>query len=147
MASLVFGNFQDPFRGLDRIATTLLRGQDAPGVGTSGYDIVRSGDNVYEVVLAVPGYALNELELTFEKGVLTIKGEPKAGTTEGVTVLHRGIARGGFQQRFSLADHVEVNGAELKDGLLRVKLVREVPEAMKPRTIAINQAPALPKAA
>jgi molecular chaperone IbpA len=148
MARFYYAGSVDPFRDFARPAASFSPTASAP---EAGVDLIKSGDDQYEVVLAVPGYAQDELTLTVEHGVLTVRGEPKAApeTAEESerTWLHRGIARGQFERRFSLAEHVQVRDAALKDGLLRIQLVREVPEALKPRTIAINQPTALPAAA
>jgi molecular chaperone IbpA len=148
MASVLYTRSFDPFREIDRLAGSLLRGFDAPVVAP-GVDLVKTGEHSFEIVLAVPGYSQDELQITVENGVVTIRGEAKATEAEGQTWLHRGISRGKFERQFTLADYVEVRDAQLRDGLLRVELVREVPEVLKPRTIAINQAQAaaLPSAA
>ncbi len=119
------------------------------------YDIVREGEDNYRVTLAVAGYGEQDIEITQEGGTLTIAGKvapesKPAGETDGEkpTVLHRGIARRAFTRRFHLADTVKVTGAELSNGLLHVDLVNEIPEANKPRQIAIGKGQdALPKAA
>jgi molecular chaperone IbpA len=103
------------------------------------YNIERTGENAYRVTLAVAGFGDNELSIEAKENTLTVKGEKKEETTsEGTEVLYRGIAARSFERRFQLADHVEVKGASLDNGLLHVDLVREIPEAMKPRSIAIN---------
>jgi molecular chaperone IbpA len=104
------------------------------------YNIERTGENAYRVTLAVAGFGEKDLSIEAKENTLTIKGEKKAEATEGAEneVLYRGIAARSFERRFQLADHVEVKGASLENGLLHVDLVREIPEAMKPRTIAIN---------
>jgi len=144
MARFYYAGSVDPFRDFARLAASFSPTVSAP---EAGVDLIKSGDDQYEVVLAVPGYTQDELTLTVEHGVLTVRGEPKAAEESERTWLHRGIARGQFERRFSLAEHVQVRDAALKDGLLRIQLVREVPEALKPRTIAINQPTALPAAA
>jgi len=103
------------------------------------YNIERTGENAYRVTLAVAGFGEGDLNIEVKEGTLTVSGEKK-DVTEGDSkeVLYRGIAARSFERRFQLADHVEVRGAALENGLLHVDLVREVPEAMKPRTIAIN---------
>ncbi|MCB1500366.1 MAG: Hsp20 family protein [Bauldia sp.] len=103
------------------------------------YNIERTGENAYRVTLAVAGFGEGDLNIEVKEGTLTVSGEKKDITEgEGKEVLYRGIAARTFERRFQLADHVEVKGAALENGLLHVDLVREVPEAMKPRTIAIN---------
>jgi molecular chaperone IbpA len=148
MASFYYTGSVNPFRDFARLAATFSPAVSAP---QAGVDLIKSGDDQYEVVLAVPGFAQDELTLSVENGVLTVRGEPKAApkaADDGErSWLYRGIARGQFERSFSLAEHVQVRDAALKDGLLRIQLVREVPEALKPRTIAINQPAALPAAA
>jgi molecular chaperone IbpA len=138
MASFVFRNSFDPFMTLDRVANSLLSGLDANAVGPA-YDIVRTGDDQFEIAVAVPGFAEGELSLAVEDGVLTVRGEPSAEAAQGGrTVLRRGIVKAAFARRFALAEHVEPRGAQLVNGVLTVQLVREVPEARKPRQISIG---------
>jgi len=106
------------------------------------YNIERTDENHYRITLAVAGFAENELSAEVAEGVLTVSGKhgeetPKEG------VLYRGIAGRSFERRFQLADHVEVRGAKLENGLLHIDLERVVPEAQKPRRIAINGAAAI----
>ena len=122
-------------RALDRLATG---GGTPRGVA---YDIAHDDDDRFAVTLAVPGYDEAQIEITAQDRVLTVKGKPvedDAPAEDGY--LHRGIPTGAFEQRFVLAPHVEVAGAELKQGLLRIVLERRVPEALRPRTIAIGPA-------
>jgi molecular chaperone IbpA len=107
------------------------------------FDIERSGDDSYRVTLAVAGFTADEIELTAQQNLLVVTGK-KADADEGRTFVHRGIAARGFERRFELADYVQVSGANLENGLLTIDLVREVPEAMRPRKIAIaGQTPVL----
>ena len=125
--------------GYDRMASLLdnaLRSQKA-GVGFPPYDIETTGEDRYSITLAVAGFEESELELQVENGVLTVSGK-KADETEEKSYLYRGIANRSFERKFNLADYIEVQGAELKNGLLSIQLVKEIPEAMKPRTISIN---------
>lgn len=127
--------------GYDRMASLLdnaLRSQKA-GVGFPPYDIETTGEDRYSITLAVAGFEESELDLQVEHGVLTVRGK-KADETEEKSYLYRGIANRSFERKFNLADYIEVQGAELKNGLLSIQLVKEIPEAMKPRTIAINPA-------
>lgn len=101
------------------------------------YNIEKSGDSAYRIVMAVAGFSPNDLNLTVEKDTLTVTGQIVAAEGEGTTYLHRGIAQRAFKRSFRLADHIKVTGAETRDGLLIVNLVREVPEEAKPRTIPI----------
>ncbi len=105
------------------------------------YNIEKVGEKEYRLTMAVAGFGDDDLDLTVKEGTLVIKGKAKA-EPEGVQYLHRGIGRRAFERRFDLADHIEVKGASLVNGLLNVEIVREIPEAMKPRTIAIETAAA-----
>ena len=103
------------------------------------YNIERLAENDYRITMAVAGFGADEVNIEVKENALTVRGEKKPETKER-EYLHRGIAQRSFERRFQLADHVEVKGADLKDGLLHVDLVRNLPERMKPRTIAINGA-------
>jgi molecular chaperone IbpA len=130
--------------GFDRLFSTLdsLVGGADGAQGYPPYNIEKTGENAYRVTLAVAGFAEDELSIEAKENTLTIKGEKKVETTEsnGGEVLYRGIAARTFDRRFQLADYVQVKGASLENGLLHVNLVREIPEAMKPRSIAITKA-------
>jgi len=102
------------------------------------YNIERTGENAYRVTLAVAGFGEGDLDIQSKENVLTVKGEKSEEKQEDREVLYRGIAARAFERRFQLADHVEVTGASLENGLLHIDLVREIPEAMKPRKIAIG---------
>jgi molecular chaperone IbpA len=119
-------------RDFDRMTGELLgsRAAYAPE-----YDIVEHGEDRFAVALAVPGFDLDELEITVKDRELLIKGEPKAENR--ANYVRRGIARAAFQRTFTLGDHVEIAGASLDRGILTVELERRIPEAMKPRTIQI----------
>jgi molecular chaperone IbpA len=110
--------------------------------GYPPYDIVKTGENAYRIDLAVAGFTAEDLSVTAQEGLLVIAG--RKGTEEQAAHLHRGIAKRSFERRFNLADHVEVTGASLVDGLLSIELVREIPEAMQPRRIEIGS-PAPPE--
>ena len=127
--------------GFDRMGSLLnsaLRSQKE-SVGFPPYDIESSGDDRYAITLAVAGFEESELDIQVENGVLRVRGR-KADDSEDKTYLYRGIANRSFERKFNLADHIEVRGAELKNGLLTISLVKEIPEAMKPRTIEIGTA-------
>ena len=110
------------------------------------YNIERTGEDAYRITMAVAGFGENEISIEAHRNVLTVKGEKSEETAnDGAELLYRGIASRAFERRFQLADHVEVNGATLKNGLLHVDLKRNVPEEMKPRKIAIGSAPAKSK--
>ena len=103
------------------------------------YNIERTGENAYRITLAVAGFADADISIEAKQNTLTIKGERQTKTDENKgEVLYQGIAARAFERVFQLAEHVEVKGASLENGLLHVDLVREVPEAMKPRHIPIG---------
>jgi molecular chaperone IbpA len=103
------------------------------------YNIERTGENAYRITVAVAGFAEPELSIEVKENTLTIRGEKQAKQNEkNGEVLYQGIAARAFERRFQLADHVVVKGAALENGLLHVDLVREIPEAMKPRSIPIG---------
>lgn len=103
------------------------------------YNIERTGENAYRVTMAVAGFGEGDLNIEVKENTLTVTGEKsEVSENDGREVLYRGIAARSFERRFQLADHVEVRGATLENGLLHIDLVREIPEAMKPRSIAIN---------
>src|SRR3954449_2461362 len=103
------------------------------------YNIEKTGEDAYRITLAVAGFKPNELSVTSEPNLLTVVGQP-AGEAGG-QFLYQGLQHGSFERRFRLADYVKVIGARLNDGLLVIDLAREVPEAMKPRRIAIAEQP------
>jgi molecular chaperone IbpA len=104
------------------------------------YNIERTGDDTYRITMAVAGFGEGDLAITTQDNQLLISG--KLGKEEdGQSFLYRGIAGRAFERRFTLADHIRVNGASLVNGLLHVDLVREVPEAMKPRQVKIGASP------
>lgn len=130
--------------GFDRLHRMLESATrlDAASGAYPPYNIERTGEDAYRIVLAVAGFGDGDLNLEVENGVLTVKGQIANGDSgkgeEGDgTFLHRGIAGRAFERRFQLADHIEVTGANLENGLLSIDLVREIPEALKPRTIEI----------
>ena len=110
---------------------------DSVAQGFPPYNIEILDENQYAITLAVAGFEEGELDQKVEKSVLTVRGE-KADSEER-RYLHKGIANRTFERKFNLDNHVEVTGADPRNGLLTIRLVKEIPEAMKPRTIAINQ--------
>lgn len=103
------------------------------------YNIERLSDNDYRISMAVAGFGRDDVKIEVKEQTLLVRGEKKPeAEAEGRQYLHRGIAQRAFERRFQLADHVEVRGADLKDGLLHIELQRNIPERMKPRTIAIG---------
>jgi molecular chaperone IbpA len=103
------------------------------------FDLIKLGDNDYRIELAVAGFKPDEIDITAQQNVLIVSGrKSEESEKEGNDYIYRGIATRSFERRFALADHIQVKGADLKDGLLAIELVREIPEAMKPRKIDIR---------
>ena len=119
-----------------------LRADDS-AAGYPPYNIEKTGDDKYRIVMAVAGFGEKDVEVTAQENLLVVSGNLGEPGEAGTTYLHRGIATRAFERRFSLADHVRVVGATLADGVLQVDLERELPEAMKPRRIAVESKPAL----
>jgi molecular chaperone IbpA len=124
--------------GFDRFARMLddMSAFEAPTYPP--YNIERVGDDEYRITMAVAGFGPDDLNIELNQNTLTISGKKSDRSENGGEVLHQGIASRAFERRFQLADFVEVRGADLENGLLHVTLKREIPEAMKPRTIPIN---------
>ncbi|MDE1973704.1 MAG: Hsp20 family protein [Hyphomicrobiales bacterium] len=132
--------------GFDRMFSLLDQGIDGSAPGYPPYNIERTGDNDYRVTVAVAGFSEAELSVVAKENTLTVRGEKSAKDEEKHgDVLYQGIAARAFERVFQLADFVQVKGARLEHGLLHVDLVREIPEAKKPRTIPIGNAKAEPK--
>jgi molecular chaperone IbpA len=133
-----------PFRrstvGFDRLFDML----ENSSVGQSQenyppFDLIKKGDNDYSIQLAVAGFKPDEIDITAQQNVLIVSGRKNEESEEkGSDFIYRGIANRSFERRFALADHIQVRGADLKDGLLSIELVREIPEAMKPKKINIG---------
>ena len=127
--------------GFDRLFDMLEN--SSAGQGQENYppfDLIKTGENEYRIELAVAGFKPDEIDVTAQQNVLLVSGrksEENEQQGEG-DYIYRGIANRSFERRFALADHIQVRGADLKDGLLQVELVREIPEAMKPRKINIG---------
>jgi molecular chaperone IbpA len=124
--------------GFDRLAQLLdsVGGLDAD-VAYPPYNIERLSENQYRITMALAGFTDTDVKIEVKEQTLTVKGDKQPDTVER-HYLHRGIATRSFERRFQLADHVEVKGAALKDGLLDIDLERNVPERLKPRTIPIG---------
>ena len=126
--------------GFDRFGSMLdsaLR-SDKTSAGYPPYDIEALSENEYSITLAVAGFEESELDIQVEKGVLSVSGK-KADADKERSYLYQGIANRSFERKFNLADFIEVTGADLSNGLLKINLVKEIPEAMKPKTITIGQ--------
>ncbi|QDC10924.1 Hsp20 family protein [Oceanicola sp. D3] len=124
--------------GFDRFADLMDRALTADGTQPTypPYNIEKVDENDYRISIAVAGFSEAELNVEVKEGALIVSAK-KADNDEGKTYLHRGIATRAFERRFTLADHVKVTGATHADGMLHIDLVREIPEALKPRRIEI----------
>lgn len=123
--------------GFDRLANALESANRADAGGYPPYNIEATGEDQYQITLAVAGFGADEIDIETKDNLLKVVGRKNADVADR-KYLHRGIANRNFERTYQLADYVRVDGAEMKDGLLHVDLVREVPEAMKPRRIAIR---------
>jgi molecular chaperone IbpA len=134
-----------PFRrstvGFDRLFD-MLENSGFGGQAQENYppfDLIKAGENDYRIELAVAGFRPEEIDITAQQNVLVVSGRKSEESEEkGSDYIYRGIANRSFERRFALADHIQVRGADLKDGLLAIELRREIPEAMKPRKIDIG---------
>jgi molecular chaperone IbpA len=123
--------------GFDRLFDLMESTQGTSEETYPPYNIERLGDDRFQISLALAGFSPEDISITAEQNVLTVEGARKIGNDERA-YLYRGIALRPFKRQFSLADFVQVRGAAFDNGLLKIELVREIPEAMKPRRIAIN---------
>ena len=139
-----------PFRrsavGFNRLFDML----ESSAAGANGenyppFDLIKVDDNRYRIEIAVAGFRREEIEITSHQNVLIIRGQK--GEDNGSNYVHRGIATRSFERRFALADHIQVTGADLADGMLKLDLIREIPEAMKPRKIEIGGSAGQPQRA
>lgn len=130
--------------GFDRLASMIDTANRLDGAQSyPPYNIERVGDDRFAIELAVAGFGESDLDIEIKEGLLTVAGKrTQSDEADSREFLHRGIAERSFIRRFQLADHVIVTGAELQNGLLRIELVRELPEALKPRKVAIGQSEA-----
>lgn len=129
--------------GFDRLAALLESAQADSAQGYPPYNIERTDENAYRIDIAVAGFKPEELNVEVKENLLTVQGR-KAANDEAKRYLHRGLAERNFERKFQLADYVIVTDANLADGLLSISLKRELPEALKPRTIAITTTAAAP---
>ena len=138
MTRFDFSPYRRSTVGFDRLFD-LLEGQARQGSGDNypPFNIERRGDDAYRITLAVAGFKPDDLDITAQQNLLIVQGRKRAEANDG-ELLHVGIANRGFERRFELADYVRVADAKLADGLLAIDLVREVPEAMKAKKIAVN---------
>ena len=128
--------------GFDRLAALLdqVGSVDVEPSAYPPYNIERLSENTYRITMAVAGFSREDVTIEVKESTLSVRGEKKPEPDSERHFLHRGIAGRGFERRFQIADHVEVVGADLKDGMLQIELKRELPERMKPRVIAIGSA-------
>lgn len=142
MSRLDFTPYRRSTVGFDRLFD-LLENQARANSGDNypPFNIARQGEDNYRITLAVAGFRPQDIDITAQQNLLTVQGKKRDDIDDGSELLHVGIANRGFERRFELADYVRVENAQLADGLLIVDLVREVPEAMKPKKIAVNSAP------
>ena len=135
-----------PFRrstvGFDRLFDMLENSSFGQGQQENypPFDLIKKGENDYCIELAVAGFKPDELDITAQQNVLIVSGRKNEEADEkgGSDYIYRGIATRSFERRFALADHIQVRGADVKDGLLSIELKREIPEAMKPKKIDIG---------
>lgn len=130
--------------GFDRLFELLENtGRATQNENYPPFNIERTGENDYQVTVAVAGFKPDEIDITAQQNLLIVTGSKQSDSNDNRDFLHMGIASRNFERRFQLADHIHVTAADMADGLLIITLVREVPEALKPRKIAIgpNTAP------
>jgi len=129
--------------GIDSLFDRITRNFDAANTGNyPPYDIVKTGEETYEIRIAAAGFRQDEIDVEVKDGQLLIHGVGQ-GVTDDVEYLHHGISSRSFVRQFSLSDYVEVLDAVMKDGILTVRLERRVPEALKPKKIPVNYQPSL----
>lgn len=129
--------------GFDRLASMLsTASRQDQGNSYPPYNIRTTGEDHYQITMAVAGFSEEDLSITTEQSRLLVTGERENEAEDAGEYLHRGIATRAFERRFNLADHVKVMGASLENGLLHIDLERELPETMKPRTIKIGKSEA-----
>ena len=124
--------------GFDRMARMLEQMPSETAPAYPPYNIQKMGENAYRVTLAVAGFGEDEIGIEVKENLLTVAGKVAKENGANESYLHRGIATRAFERRFNLADHIQVTGAALDKGLLHIDLVRELPEALKARKIAIE---------
>jgi molecular chaperone IbpA len=137
MRTLDFSPLYRSVVGFDRLADLLDAAAHETATGYPPYNIERTGDHEYRIEIAVAGFKPDELSIEVKESVLTVTGQKAANDAER-RFVHRGLAERNFERRFQLAEYVVVTEANLADGLLSISLKRELPEALKPRRIAIG---------
>ena len=126
--------------GFDHLSTLLdnIHRSDRAANSYPPYNIELINENNYQITMAVSGFKSDELDIKSEQRTLTVRGQ-KHPDQNSRNFLHQGIAARNFERKFQLADHIEITGAQLENGLLHIELAREIPEAMKPKTIPIKE--------
>jgi molecular chaperone IbpA len=142
MATLDFTPLFRSSIGFDRIPGLLSHAMERPESGYPPYNIEKTGEDQYRIVLAVAGFTKCDIEVVQAQNRLTVRGALKAHSAK--TYLHRGIANRAFERQFELADYVDVTAATMGEGLLVIDLKRELPEALKPKSIPINEGTFVP---
>jgi molecular chaperone IbpA len=141
MRTFDFAPFYRSTVGFDRLFSMLDQVGGVEGAATLGYppyNIKRTGENAYNISVAVAGFTGSDLSIEVKENTLTIRGNKQSSDEESDNLIYQGIAERNFERNFQLADHVQITGASLENGLLQVDLLRVVPEAMKPRAIPIT---------
>ncbi|MFW5633323.1 MAG: Hsp20 family protein [Erythrobacter sp.] len=144
MSRLDFTPYRRSTVGFDRLFDLLeQQARQNSGDNYPPFNIARRGEDEYRITLAVAGFRPQDLDITAQQNLLVVQGKKREEDDDDAELIHVGIANRGFERRFELADFVRVRSADLADGLLTIDLVREVPEAMKPKKIAVNGAATL----
>jgi len=138
MRSFDFTPYRRSTIGFDRLFEFLENANREQSDNYPPYDIEKLSDDRYRITLAVAGFAPGDIDITARQNLLTITGRKAESRNRDGNYVHMGIATRAFERRFELADFVRVENADMKDGLLSIELVREIPDAMKPRKIEIN---------
>jgi len=139
MSRLDFTPYRRSTVGFDRLFDLLEKqARASSGDNYPPFNIARRGEDDFRITLAVAGFRAQDIDITAQANLLTVQGKKREDDDERAEMIHVGIANRGFERRFELADYVRVENADLADGLLIIDLVREVPEAMKPKKIAVN---------
>lgn len=144
MSRLDFTPYRRSTVGFDRLFD-MLESQARANSGDNypPFNIAKRGEDNYRITLAVAGFRPEDIDITAQANLMVVQGKKREETDDNGEMLHVGIANRGFERRFELADYVRVASADLADGLLVIDLVREVPDAMKPKKIAVNGTPTL----
>lgn len=144
MTRFDFTPYRRNFVGFDRLFDALERSQAQAADNYPPFNIERVEENRYRITLAVAGFSRDELTITAQQNQLLVQGKKADAANDRAQFVHLGIATRSFERRFDLADFVRVTAADLADGLLTIELLREIPEALKPQTIAIGDGAAAP---